>query len=584
MSGKQSKTVEEEFIEFNIPEVGPDGKELTKTARKKLLAKAKKDAKRPQQTQQQSKQKGEAVDSSAGNYGTLPLIRSQERTNKKFSRVQTLNASNVGETVRIRARLSALRDQNRFIFLTLRQQSASIQAISMKPNSNQMMNFIRKLSVESIIDVEGTLASPEKGPVTSTTQQEVEIHVSALWLVNSSLPELPIQLEDAERPYPLIAAQKKEIKSIKLEIENLQKKFANAQTDEEKNAIKTEISLLEKKKADAQKYVIIGKATRLDNRVLDLRTLANQAIFRISGGVATLFREFLTKENFVEIHTPKLLGTASEGGADVFRVSYFNGSACLAQSPQLYKQMCISADFDRVWEIGPVFRAEKSQTRRHLTEFIGLDLEMAIYEHYHEVLDLFDALFVFIFDGIKERFAHELEVVRKQYPTPAFEYHRPSLRLKWPEAIALLRENGINWGDLDDFDTPTEVRLGELVKAKYGTDFYMLDRFPLHIRPFYTMPAPDDPVYSNSYDFFMRGQEILSGAQRIHDPELLVQRAIEKEVDPVTLKDYVNSFKYGAYPHGGGGIGLERVVMLYLGVPNIQYTSLFPRTMVRLTP
>lgn len=161
-----------------------------------------------------------------------------------------------------------------------------------------------------------------------------------------------------------------------------------------------------------KKEVRVGLHTRLNNRVIDLRTQTSQAIFRIQSGCCSLFREFLHQKNFVEIHTPKLLGAASEGGANVFTVSYFDRKAYLAQSPQLYKQMLVASDFERVFEIAPVFRAENSFTHRHLTEFVGLDLEMAFEEHYHEVLEVIEEMFMFIFKGFKERYSKEVETVR----------------------------------------------------------------------------------------------------------------------------------------------------------------------------
>merc|ERR1712232_483176 len=158
--------------------------------------------------------------------------------------------------------------------------------------------------------------------------------------------------------------------------------------------------------------VRVGQEVRLDNRVIDMRTVANQAIFRIQSGVCTLFREFLLNNGFQEIHTPKLIGGASEGGADVFRVDYFEGNAFLAQSPQLYKQMALMTDMPRVFEIGPIFRSEKSFTHRHMTEFIGLDMEMTFKDHYSEVLDMLDGLFYHIFEGLNQRFHKEIEAVR----------------------------------------------------------------------------------------------------------------------------------------------------------------------------
>lgn len=322
----------------------------------------------------------------------------------------------------------------------------------------------------------------------------------------------------------------------------------------------------------------------MDNRTVDLRTVTNQSIFRVQSAVGRFFRDYLYKQNFVEIHTPKLISTASEGGANVFKLNYFKTNAFLAQSPQLYKQMCVCSDFERVFEIGPVFRAEDSNTHRHMTEFVGMDMEMAFEEHYHEVLDLFDELFVDLFTRLETECAKEIAVIKQQYPFEDFKFLPKTLRLNFSEAIALLRENGVEVGDYDDLSTANERFLGKLVKEKYNTDFFMLDKFPLAIRPFYTMPDPANPNYSNSYDFFMRGEEIMSGAQRIHDVKLLLQRAAEHGVDPRSIEGYVNAFKHGAPPHAGGGIGLERVIMLYLNLGNIRRTSMFPRDPKRLEP
>jgi len=269
----------------------------------------------------------------------------------------------------------------------------------------------------------------------------------------------------------------------------------------------------------------------------------------------------------------------------VFQLKYFENDACLAQSPQLYKQMCAACSgFERVMEIGPVFRAENSNTNRHLCEFTGLDMEMTFQEHYYEVLEVFSNLFCYIFDGLNERYRDEIEAVRSQYPFEDLKYKNPSLRITFQEGMALLREAGYEVDDNEDPTTEQEKALGRIVKEKYDTDFYMMDKYPLAARPFYTMPCPMNPAHSNSYDFFIRGQEILSGAQRIHEPELLVERANAHEIPVDSIKSYIDAFRHGALPHGGGGIGLERVVMLFLGLTNVRKTSLFPRTPNRLAP
>lgn len=299
-----------------------------------------------------------------------------------------------------------------------------------------------------------------------------------------------------------------------------------------------------------------------------------------------LFREYFIGKNFIEIHTPKLIGGSSEGGSNIFKLKYFDQPACLAQSPQLYKQMSAACGgFDRVFEIGPVFRAEDSNTHRHLCEFTGLDFEMSIYEHYYEALDVMGEMFNFIFDGIAERYSHELATISLQYPFEPITYLRPPLRIDYTEGIALLHAAGITEASVDDdLSTPHEKLLGKIVKEKYGTDFFIMDKYPLSVRPFYTMPCPENPKFSNSYDLFIRGEEIVSGAQRIHDVDLLIERATWWGIPLPSIQSYLDAFKHGALPHAGGGIGLERVVMLYLGLPNIRKTSMFPRDPKRLAP
>ena len=219
-----------------------------------------------------------------------------------------------------------------------------------------------------------------------------------------------------------------------------------------------------------------------------------------------------------------------------------------------------------------------------LCEFTGLDMEMVIHEHYDEVLDVFSDLFIYIFDGINERCKAELERVREQHPFKDLEYLRPTLKLSYAEGCALLRAAGVEQDDYEDLSTENEKHLGDIVKEKYGTDFFFMDKYPLAVRPFYTMPDPKNPKLSNSYDFFIRGQEILSGAQRIHEPDMIEERAKAWGIDLKDIEAYVNSFRHGALPHGGGGIGLERVVMLFLGLPNIRKTAWFPRDPKRIAP
>ncbi|XP_062108994.1 aspartate--tRNA ligase 2, cytoplasmic [Humulus lupulus] len=483
------------------------------------------------------------------NYGDVPLVELQSKTPSdinSWTEVGALNEALKDQHVLVRGRAQTIRSVSKnMAFVVVRERGFTVQCvITAIPDvvSRQMVKFVSGLSRESIVDVEGIVSVP-KDPIKGATQQ-VEVQVRKLYCVNRALPTLPIIVEDAARS----------------EIE------------------------IEKALQAGEQLVRVNQDTRLNNRVIDIRTPANQGIFRIQSQVGTIFRQFLLSENFFEIHTPKLIAGSSEGGASVFRLDYKGQPACLAQSPQLHKQMAICGDFGRVFEIGPVFRAEDSFTHRHLCEFTGLDVEMEIKNHYFEVMDVVDRLFVAMFDGLNKNCEKELEAVGKQYPFEPLKYLRKTLRLTFEEGVQMLKDAGVEVDPLGDLNTETERKLGKLVLEKYGTEFYILHRYPLAVRPFYTMPCYDNPAYSNSFDVFIRGEEIISGAQRVHVPELLVERAEACGIDVKTVSTYIDSFRYGAPPHGGFGVGLERVVMLFCGLNNIRKTSLFPRDPLRIAP
>jgi len=552
VSGKDWKPASEpkkEKEKGNKENKKPEPKEGEKSETQ-LKREAKKAEKAQKKAAHKAEEKGEAVgaeaesqdsgpDVSEGKYGNQAMNMSREKPATKLSLVSDLTLKLAEKVVHVRGRLHASRAKGKQCFFVLRQQQSSVQCLAFVSEavSKQMVKFISHISKESIIDVVAMVKKVE-AKVESCTQQDVELYVQQVWVVSASDPQLPLQIEDAGR------------------------------------------------KEDAEDIGLarVNQDTRLDNRVLDLRTPTNQAIFRLEAGVCKLFRDTLASNGFTEIHTPKIISAASEGGANVFKVSYFKGSAYLAQSPQLYKQMAIAADFEKVYTVGGVFRAEDSNTHRHLTEFVGLDLEMAFKFHYHEVLDTIGDLFTSIFRGLRDHYQEEINSVNIQFPHEPFKFLDPPLRLEYPEAVEMLKEAGVEMGDEEDLSTPNEKLLGRLVRAKYDTDFFMLDKFPLAVRPFYTMPCPNNPKASNSYDMFMRGEEILSGAQRIHDAKFLVERAKVHAVELDTIASYIDSFKYGCPPHAGGGIGMERVTMLYLGLDNIRKTSMFPRDPKRLTP
>jgi len=547
------------------------------------------------------------------NYGIFPFIQSQtppeHRYKIKYNSVKELNETFDGKDVKLRARLQRSRIKGKGGFVVLREGVFTIQGclfVNETSVSKQMINFVKAIHLESIVDIEAKVKKAEQ-PIESCTQKNIELDILKIYLISSATSVLPFQMEDACRKVnPELEeddyvppgeekkdeekkeGEKKEEKKEEKEEKKEEKKEEEKKEDEHKKDKKKE----KKEKKDHQekgekgekKDIVVKMKTRLDNRVLDLRVPTTQALFRIQSGISTLFREFLLKKNFTEIHTPKLIAGASEGGANVFKLKYFDRDACLAQSPQLYKQMCIIGDMKGVFEVGAVFRAENSLTSRHLCEFTGLDFEMEIKEHFFEVLDVVSDLFNYIFDNLNERFKDELNTINNQYPFEPIVYQKEALKLHFKDGVKLLEENGYKQGLYDDLDTENEKTLGRLVKEKYNTDFYILYGYPKSARPFYTMPDPNDDNFTNSYDAFIRGEEVLSGAQRVHDYDLLMKKVVEKGINPDTLKDYINAFKLGAPPHGGVGIGLERVVKLFCGVKNIKKCVMFPRDPKRLTP
>ena len=511
-------------------------------SKKALKKQQKKDEKQAKKKPAETEAVIEGEDVSLGKYGQEKMIQSNSTYDeRKFVHIKDLNPTVAGQVVWIRGRLHTSRAKGKQCFIVIRQQSHTIQGLAAVNDkiSKQMVKFISAITKESIIDVQAKVQTVPN-PIESCTQKDVEIHIEQVFVVSASEPQLPLQIEDAARPI----------------------------NDNDPNSLN----------------IKVNQDTRLDNRILDLRTPANQAIFRVEAGVCKLFRDILTNKGFVEIHTPKIISAASEGGANVFTVSYFKSSAYLAQSPQLYKQMAIAADFEKVYTVGAVFRAEDSNTHRHLTEFVGLDLEMAFKYHYHEVMYTIGDMFTELFRGLQESYKTEIDIINQQYKVESFKFLDPPLILQFPQAVKLLRDAGETMGDEDDLSTPHEKLLGKIIKKKYDTDFYILDKYPLAVRPFYTMPDPNNPKVSNSYDMFMRGEEIISGAQRIHDPEFLTERAKHHGIDIEKIKAYIDAFRYGCPPHAGGGIGMERVVMLYLGLDNIRKTSMFPRDPKRVTP
>jgi aspartyl-tRNA synthetase len=322
---------------------------------------------------------------------------------------------------------------------------------------------------------------------------------------------------------------------------------------------------------------------RIDWRYLDLRRPDRRLIFDVQTTIEHAMREYWRKQRFIEIHTPKLMGSASESGAELFRVDYFDGDAYLAQSPQFYKQMAIAGGFERVFEIGPVFRANPSFTSRHDTEFTSVDVEIAWIESHEDVM------------AFEERWlAHVLQVVAQTHgeqiaQTFGTEVVVPSVpfpRVKLADAKRMLADSGHDAvpGPEHDLDPPSERALSALIATQHGHEFAFVTDYPSTVRPFYHMRHPDDPTLTRSFDLLWRGLELTTGAQREHRYEVLLAQARDKQVDPGPIGYYLDFFRYGAPPHGGFGFGLTRLLMQLLGQDNVREVTFLYRGPHRLTP
>jgi nondiscriminating aspartyl-tRNA synthetase len=325
-----------------------------------------------------------------------------------------------------------------------------------------------------------------------------------------------------------------------------------------------------------------GLDQRLDWRFLDLRRPSQHLIFDVQTTVEGAMREAASAEGFTELHTPKLMGTASESGAEVFKVGYFDRTAYLAQSPQFYKQMAIAGGIDRIFEIGPVFRAEPSFTTRHATEFTGVDAEMAWIDSVEDVM------------SFEERMLHRvLSDVREAHGAKIAEYFGveitipdlPFPRITMAEALAKLRAKG--WdpaGVREDLDPEGERTLSTLMEEETGHEFVFVTRFPASVRPFYHLRPAGDPTVTESFDLLWKGIEITTGAQREHRYDVLTAQAQEKGMQLEPLAGYLDCFRYGCPPHGGLGLGLNRLLMVMLGLPSIREATFLFRGPNRLAP
>jgi len=406
-----------------------------------------------------------------------------------------------------------IRNLGSIAFLILRDKKGTLQLTILKKKTPELFDQFISLSRESVISVKGFCKENEK------VRNGYEI-----------LPESIDILSVAETPLPL--------------------------------------GVVDKVEADFD--------TRLDNRVIDLRKPETQAIFNIRNAVLAAAHKYLQSRHFLEVHTPKIIGSSSEGGTDMFKLRYFEKEAFLAQSPQLYKQSLMATGLDRVYEIAWYFRAEEHNTRRHLNESTAIDVEMAFIKDEEDVMKILEHLVHTMWKCASEC-TEDLTTLKKTVSVPTL----PFVRIPYDEVVNKIQQlqSPIQWGM--DLSTEDERLLGDIMK-KDGIDFYFITKYPLESKPFYTMPEREK--YSRSFDLECKGVEISSGSQRIHNVALLIERLKAKGLDPKDFDAYLKAFRYGMPPHGGFGFGIERFLMELLDLSNIRECILFPRDRSRLTP
>jgi len=424
----------------------------------------------------------------------------------------------VGTTIKLQGWAEVVRDMGKLTFTDLRDRSGRIQIVGY-----QMM---KDITTESVIEVIGEIKKrPEKMINPELETGMIEMDVKEYKILSKSEP-LPIQVNEA----------------------------GMNETDQDK---------------------------RLDYRWIDLRKSKNKLIFEVWTVMEQAMREFWIKNGYMEIHSPKILGAPSESGAEVFEVKYFEGKAYLAQSPQFYKQMAMAAGFEKVFEVGPVFRAEKSNTIRHATEFTGYDIEISFVESHHDVMKAEEELLRYTLTQIKEKLGDKIQ---KTFNVEVKVPSKPFIRMTMVEAKAVLAKLGIPSEKAGDLGSEEEKALGKYGIEELDSEFIFVTDYPIDIRPFYHMRHEDNPNLTMSFDLMYKGLEITTGAKREHRYDVLVKQALEKGMTQEKIQFYLDFFRYGCPPHGGFGMGPGRLVMKILDLPNIREASYLFRNPKRLNP
>lgn len=318
---------------------------------------------------------------------------------------------------------------------------------------------------------------------------------------------------------------------------------------------------------------------KLNMRSIALRNIRERAKFKVQEGIVRGFRDFLYQKGFTEIRTPKIGAKGAEGGSNVFKLDYFHRPAVLAQSPQFYKQMMVGV-FDRVFETAPVFRAEKHNTKRHLNEYTSLDFEMGYIDGFEDIMGMETGFLQYTMELLRKEYAKELSILKVKLPKTE---EIPAVRFDQAKEMAAEKYKR-KIKNPYDLEPEEEVLISRLFQEDYGADFVFVTHYPAKKRPFYAMDDPEDSRFTLSFDLLFRGMEITTGGQRIHDYHLLLDKIAARGMTEEGMEQYLDAFKYGMPPHGGLGIGLERLTMKLLGEENVRETTLFPRDLGRLEP
>ena len=319
--------------------------------------------------------------------------------------------------------------------------------------------------------------------------------------------------------------------------------------------------------------------TKLSLRPISLRNVRERAKFKIQEGIVRGFRDYLLSRDFTEIRTPKIVARGAEGGSNVFKLEYFNKKAELGQSPQFYKQTMVGV-YDRVFEAAPVFRAEKHNTTRHLNEYTSLDFEMGYIDSFRDVMDMETGMLQYVMKLLEQDYKKELDMLAVTLP----EVGRiPAVRFDQAKEL-VSRKYDRKIRNPYDLEPEEELLIGRYFQEEYGSDFVFVTHYPSKKRPFYAMDDPADPRFTLSFDLLFRGLEVTTGGQRIHDYREITAKMEKRGMDPEDIASYLMIFKYGVPPHGGLGIGLERLTMRLLDEQNVREASLFPRDVTRLEP